>query len=115
MAVESFTKQSWEEWVIAGSIDDVIDTGETIVEATSDIKAWHWDDETTEKTTDLIEIATKAADNTNFWLKVRVKGGDATEVPEGGSNPGVYKITFYIITSLGNKYEIDVKMKIKES
>jgi len=107
MAVESFTKQNWEEWVIAGSIEDVVDTGETIDLASSDIKAWSYSDLATEVTSDVIEIATKAKDDVLHYLKVRVKGGTTTLTP--------YKITFYIVTSLANKYEIDVKMKIKET
>jgi len=112
MAIESFRKQSWEEWVIAGSIEDVVDAGETIDLANSTIKAWQWDDLVTEVTTTVVEILTKAKDDVKHYLKVRVKGGSAIA---GTANPGVYKITFYIITSLLNKYEIDVKMKIWET
>lgn len=112
MAVEKFTKQSWEEFVIAGSIEDVIDTGELIDLDNSDIKAWQWDDLDTELTTSIIEIATKAKDDTNHYLKVRIKGGDEDA---GTTNLGLYKITFYIATDQDNKYEIDVKMKIKET
>lgn len=106
MAVESFTKQPYEEWVIAGSIEDVVDTGETITLGSCDVKAWQWDDLTQEETTNVIEIATLSKDDTLHYLKVRVKGGTTAIA--------TYKITFYIVTSLSNKYEIDVKMKIKE-
>jgi hypothetical protein len=117
MAVEKFTKQSWEKWVIAGSIEDSRDDGETIDLASSNVKAWHWDDteETVEKTSEVLQIASKNKDDAAGYLKIRVQAGDEDETfGESSANPGTYKLTFYIITDQGNQYEVDVKMVIKE-
>ncbi len=113
MQVESFEKTEWEEFVIAGSYEDQQDVNEIIELALSDIKAWHWDDRAVEKTAEILDIATKSKDDAKGYLKVRVKGGDAAEIPTDGKNPGTYLITFYITTNHANQFEVDVKMKVK--
>lgn len=102
--MDSFTKQPWEEFVIAGSIEDAMDTGETIDLANSDISAIDLSD-SSDSTSTVVEIATKAKDDTLGYLKVRIKGGAHGEQ---------HKITFRIDTEQGNQYEVDVKMKVKE-
>lgn len=103
MALERFTKQPYEEFVIAGEYSDVLETGETIISGTSTVTSVDTSDDS-DSSTEVLDTATKAVDGTQ--LKMRVKGGVHGEK---------HKITFRADTSLGNNWEIDVIMKIKET
>lgn len=100
--MEEFEKQPYEAFFIAGDFDDVLEDGEVINESSSLVTAV--DKEGTDATFIVLEGATKTIVGT--VLKVRCKGGDETL--------SKYKITFRILTDVGNKWEIDCKMKVKE-
>lgn len=111
MAMEKTTKQSWEEYFVSGSILNVQKDGtETIVLATSEIEAI--DSEGNDALATVIDMTTKKLDNdpngsyTNNLLSVRCRAGVETSSP--------YVITFKMITTEGNKWEVDMKLVIKE-
>ena len=97
--MESFTKQSYEEFVIAGDFVNVLAVGETLVLATSEVNAY--DTDGTNVTATILEG--KAISGTQ--LQIKVKAGNSTASP--------YIITFYATTSEGNHWELDVRLKIK--
>ena len=108
-SIESFTKQNYEQFFIAGDLVNVLETGESIVLADTTITAINSDGD--DATTEVLQPATKALDDspnggTNNMVKIRVQ--------EGAEADSFYKITFRIPTDQDNKWEIDIKMKIKE-
>jgi len=111
VALEKTTKQSWEEYPIAGSILNVQkDENEKVVLATSVIEAI--DKEGEDALATVIDMPTKTLDDDpdgtyiDNMLSVRCKGGT-----EAGSP---YIVTFKMTTSEGNKWEVDMKLVIKE-
>lgn len=102
MARASFEKQSWETWIIAMDISDDLEDGETILLATSSISAV--DKDGNDVSNDVLDSSGKAVSGP--LLQIRVFAGDESLQP--------YKITFRAVTSLDNKYELDVKMVIRE-
>ena len=112
MALEDFTKQGYEEFTIGGDFEEVIDSDapELLDLSKCDVKAW--DKNNTVRTADVLYIATMALEDspdggTNNVLAIKCKAGTELLTP--------YIITFYGETTLGEKWEIDVKMKIKET
>ncbi|MHA1224095.1 MAG: hypothetical protein ACTSP3_12765 [Candidatus Heimdallarchaeaceae archaeon] len=108
-SVESFTKQNYEQFFIAGDLVDVLETGENIDLSNTTITSVDKDDN--DVTTTILQAATKVLGDspnggTNNTVKIRVQAGVEAESP--------YKITFRIPTDLNNRYEIDLKCKIKE-
>lgn len=109
-SVESFTKQSYESFYVAADLEDVLETDEIIDIDTSTVTALK-SDGSTDATDIILQPTTKALDDspdggTNNMVKIRVQDGVEADSP--------YKITFKMVTSLGNKWEVDVKMKVKE-
>ena len=109
MALESFSKQSYEEFFIGGDFVDVLESGEELSLSPCTVIAI--DAAAADVSITVLDIATKALDNsadggTNNVLKVRCRAGAEANSP--------YKYTFKGETTLGNKWEIDVKMKVKE-
>jgi hypothetical protein len=109
MALESFEKQNYEEFFIGGDYVDVLESGEALSLAPSTVIAE--DKDGNDVTSTVLEASTKALDDsedggTNNVLKIRCRAGVEASSP--------YKITFKGETTLANKWEIDVKMKIKE-
>jgi len=102
MALEYFTKQPYETFMVAADFSADLDTGETITEGTSDVIAE--DKNGDDATSDVLTIGAKVVDE--GLLKIRVKDGTENLTP--------YKITFRAVTSLVNKYELDISMRIKE-
>jgi len=105
MALEKFTKQPWEEFVIAGSIEKVVDEGELIDLPNCAVTAVDTSDDS-DSTSEVINTPTIEKDDTNHYLKVQVIGGAHQED---------HKITFKIATDANNQYEIDVLMKVRET
>ena len=112
MAIEKTTKQSWEEYFIAGSILNVQKDGtETVVLLTSSIEAV--DKNGDDALATVIDAATKKLDSdpdgsySDNMLAVRCKAGSETS-----GSP--YVVTFKMITTEGNKWEVDMKLVIKE-
>ena len=110
MGMKSITKQAYEEFFIGGSILDVQGDTETVVLGTSTVAAE--DKDGTDVTSALLDATTKALDSddtgdyTDNVLAIRVRAGEAAASP--------YKVTFYIITSEGNKFEIDMEVNVEE-
>ena len=98
---EIFEKQPWEEFSIWGDFIDNKETGETADLVTSSVVAE--DKDGTDVSTTVLDQTTIAVSGTR--LEIKVRAGTASVSP--------YKITFKIGTSLGNKWEVDVMMKIK--
>ncbi len=105
MALDSFEKQSFEEFVISASFENDLDDGEEIDLVASSVSAVNSAGE--DASSDVLNVSTLSLDGTDK-LKVQVKGGDEENTP--------YKITFKAITNatVPNKWELDILMKIKE-
>ena len=107
--MDMFTKQTYEEFYIAGDFsededgNDILDSGETIVLASSTVAAE--DKDGTDVSSTVLDQSTKTVDGSQ--LKMLCKAGAEASSP--------YKITFKAVTSSGNKYEIDVRMNIEET
>lgn len=110
MSIETFEKQTWERWPVWGSILDVQNSTETVVLNTSFAKAMDKDGNLVSDT--FLDQATKQLGSdpdgtyTDNMLGIRCQGGSVLASP--------YYITFYMVTSEGNHYEVDVKVKIKK-
>lgn len=110
MAIPSETKQPWESWIVWGSILSVQEASETVVLNSSQILAMDKDGYDAQGV--LIDMSTKTLGSdpdgsySDNMLGVRLQGGDPDKSP--------YHITFKMVTSLSNKYEAEMKIKIKE-
>lgn len=102
MAIASFQKTIWETWVPAANFADDLEDGETIVLASSDVSAT--DKAGTDATADILNQSYKAVSGT--YLQIRVVAG--TEALS------VYNIKFKAVTNLGNNYELNIQMKVKD-
>lgn len=100
MAKASFTKTSWESWVIAGNFTKDLESGETIVLATSTVTATDSDGVAAPSVLDQSYKAVSGG-----YLQIRVQAGTDGEV---------YTIEFKAITSLSNKFELEIEMKVKD-
>ncbi|MHA2065073.1 MAG: hypothetical protein ACXABY_11920 [Candidatus Thorarchaeota archaeon] len=103
MIIPEFTKQPYEDFFIDANFEDVIDTdAENIVLGSSSVTAVNisGDEDVTvfDDATLVVQSLTK--------LAVRIKAGIEAKSP--------YKFTFKIVTSLNNKWEKDVFMKVEE-
>ena len=98
---EIFEKQSWERFYIWGDFVKNAETGEVAVLGTSSVIAE--DKNGTEVSDTILDQATKTILTTKLGMRVRA----------GTKNVSPYKVTFKIVTSLGNYWEVDVMVKIK--
>ena len=98
----AFEKQPYEEFVIAGDFTTVLAAAESITLATSVVTAV--DKNGDDATVDVLEADSESVVGHQF--RARCKGGTEELSP--------YQITFKIVTSLSNKWEIDVIMNIEE-
>lgn len=101
--METIRKQGYEEFTIAGDFTDQAESGEEAVLIGSVVLAE--DSEGGDVGTTLLDQATKAVSGTQ--LRIKLRAGDEDHSP--------YKITFKIVTTLGNKWEIDVACRLKET
>ena len=98
-----FSKQPYEEFYWGADFSDVIDTdNESIILGSSSITAV----DVTEETDETVYYEATLTVVSNTILAVRVKAGEA------GASP--YKLTYRIETTVGNKYEKDVLMTVKD-
>jgi len=106
MALDSFSKQAYEVFWISSSFVNNLGSAETIVIGSSSVVVV--DKDGTDVTTDIVVEGTISIDVTSQILQVQVKGGEEVSSP--------YKITFKIVTDAdpANKWENDIKMKVKE-
>ena len=96
-------KQSYEAFFIAGNFVLVMEEGETIVLEECAVTAIDKDGNDVSSTfLDQTTIAVASITK----LKIRIRAGTQTASP--------YKVTFRIVTSLGNKYEVDAPCRVKE-
>lgn len=100
--METIRKQAYEEFTIAGDFVDQAESGETAILAGSEVFAVDKDGVDVKAT--LLDQATKAVDGTQLRIKLRA----------GAEDKSPYKITFKIVTSAANKWEIDVSCRLKE-
>lgn len=108
-SIGSFEKQNYESFFIAADLVDVLEAGESIDLINSTVVAE--DANGTDSTAIVLQTATKALDDSpdggiNNMLKIRVQEGTELNSP--------YKITFRIPTDLNNKWELDLRLRIKE-
>lgn len=108
-SIESFTKQNYEQFFIQGDVVDVLEDGENIDLTNATVIATDKNGEVV--TSSILQTASKALGDspdggTDNAVKIRVQEGVEALSP--------YKITFRIPTDLNNRFEIDLKMKLKE-
>lgn len=107
--MDEFEKQSREVFPIYGSIINVQDADETVVLVSSTVTAT---DKDGKDAGEVISQATKVLSDdpdgsyTDNMLGIKVQGGSKDYSP--------YYITFLMTTSAANRYEVDVKMKVKD-
>ncbi len=105
-------KQEWERFFISGSILNVQETGEKVVLASSTVSAV--DKDGTDVSTSFLDQTSKKLDtdpkscnnDTDNMLSVRVQSGDEDVSP--------YRVTFRMVTTLGNRYEADMRVGVNE-
>lgn len=99
--MEKFKKQSYEEFVIGADFSANFDSGTVI----SSEVVTATDKNGLDVTATITDQASVSNDGTSV-VNVLIRAGDQTLSP--------YKITFRIIDSVSNKWELDVKMEVKE-
>lgn len=104
MALTKTTKQSYESYFVFGNFAAVFEVGETITDHT--VLAF---DSTGADATDVVisagsELVGEGDDVGKLF--VRIKDGEEANSP--------YKLTFRIVTSTGNKWEVDGNIVVKE-
>lgn len=110
MALEKFEKQPSEEWYVYGSILNVQDPAETINLLNSDVTAKDLSDGS-DATSIVLNIATKKlADDPDGEYTDNMLG----VLCRAGVDGKKYQITFLMETSVGQIFEVDVQMKVKE-
>ena len=109
MALEKIRKQEWETFYIAGSILNVQNATETVVLSTSTVVAE--DKDGLDVSATFLEQATKKLDSdtdgvySDNMLAIRIRAGDEDLSP--------YKVTFKIITTEDNQFEIDSEVEVR--
>jgi len=103
MALDNFTKQSYESFIISANFEKNMTPGETLTLASCSVSAT--DKDGVDASSTVLDSTSKAVSGTK--LQIRVKDG-----AEAGGSP--YKITFKAVTSLSNKWEKDVQITITE-
>jgi len=102
MALDSFTKQSYESFIVSANFENNMITDETLTEAECTVTAQ--DKDGSDASSTVLDSTSMAVSGTS--LQIRVKAGEESKSP--------YKITFKAVTSLNNKWEKDVNMVISE-
>ena len=111
MALSKITKQSYERFFVRGSILNVQEDGTETVDLNSSIVRAE-DKDGNLVSSAVLDQATKALDSdpkgsyTNNAVKIRFQNGRESLSP--------YIVTFRMPTSKGNRWEVDVKVVIKE-
>jgi len=109
MAIEKFDKQSWEKFPIWGSILNVQDSTETITLGSSSVIAMDKNGKESHEVMDLTTLQLGSDPDgsyTDNMLGVKVQNGTKERSP--------YYLTFKMVTSAGNQWEVDVKMNVKD-
>lgn len=98
--MDSFEKQSYEQFTITGDFSSNMEAGETITDQSVEAV----DKDGGDVAVTVTDQASVAANDTQ--VSVLVRAGLQASSP--------YKITFKCTTSAGHRWELDVKMKVKE-
>ena len=98
MEIKQFEKYSTEEWVSAGSIEDIKDNGESVQVSGSSVAAV--DKDSNDVTSTVLDTGTLAADGD--YLKVLCRAGSEAASP--------YTITYTMKTDAGNTYVVKGEM-----
>jgi hypothetical protein len=113
---DEFAKQPWESYLIGADNSHNLEIGESVIVGTSDIIAVDKDGEdATDDVLDNDDKTVQTADAADIKATPVTNGMLVTRVLAGTEALSKYKITFKAITSNGNQYETDVKMKIKDT
>lgn len=115
MALPKTTKQPYEKFFIGVDFTQALEADEDIDLSNSSVTAVDKDGD--DATSTIIESGSKTIDTAiegdvpytpqdDAMLSARVQDGSEAESP--------YKLTYRIITTAGNKYEKDLKLKVKE-
>lgn len=102
MSIESLTKQGFDSFVLTANfednmrIDDTIDLGSCTISAT--------DKDGEDASSAILDQGDKAESGTQ--LQIRVKAGTQDLSP--------YSVRFQCVTTFGDQWEKDVRVKIKE-
>ena len=106
-------KQPWETWIVGADFSKVLQVGEALVNATSDIIAI--DEDGVDVAATLLDNASKAvttADADDISVTPITNGMLVTRI-EGGTAGAKYLVTYKAVTDAGNQFEIDVKVNVK--
>jgi hypothetical protein len=106
--VKKVSKQPYESFIGYGEFSNVMETGETISLGDSAVTATDKDD--VDVTADILSgsAAVYDDDDDNPWrLGMRIVDGTVALSP--------YKVTFKIVTSLSNKWEVDMYIEVVET
>jgi hypothetical protein len=103
MALETCEKQPWEKFFVAADYVNVLDSGETIVLGSSSVTIV--DKAGADVTSTMFEGGSLQIAETSK-LQCRIQAGTEAISP--------CKITFKAVTSLGNQFEHDFRIKIKD-
>ena len=114
MALESFNKQSYEQFTVVADFYTVLTEGETLSSTIGDHNVKAWDKNGVDVSSTVLDsgslaVVSSPTDGTlQAALQILVKAGSQDLSP--------YKITFYAVTTASpvHKWELDVKMKVKE-
>jgi len=111
VALEKVTKQNYEAFFIAGSILNNQEADEVVELASSSVTAE--DKDGTDKSTEiLVQASKKLADDPNGSYSDNAL---AIQCKAGIEGESMYKVTFYMETNKGNKWEVDMNIKVKET
>jgi len=100
MGLEKTEKQGYERYYVHGDFSEVMASDETITADTviaEDVNG-------VDVTSDVIDVGTEYVEGMNLF--VRIKDGVEALSP--------YKFTIRVETSIGNRWEVDGQIKIKE-
>lgn len=100
--MDKVEKQGYESFKIDSDFVNVLVEDESIILANSSVIAV--DKDGVDASSEVLDVSTLAVFGSK--LVVRVRAGDEAHSP--------YKITFYAQTDLLNKWEIDVRLRIRE-
>jgi len=102
MGLTKTTKQAFESYFIHADFSAVLEDSETLILGSSSITVL--DNTGNDASSIVADQASKSVMGPE--LHIRIKDGDSTLSP--------YKVTFKVITSTGNKWEVDGAIVIKE-
>ena len=104
MSQNYFSKQAYEKFTVGADFSNVMDTDESISVSSSEVVAV--DNAGTDVSDTVLVSGSKAVDSTGQQLNIRVQAGTESGSP--------YKITYKAVTDVGEYYEIDQYMQVKE-